>query len=498
MSTPQSRRSLLGFSLHEGGRVANRFASPAASVRQRASLPRIVLGAGTLLASAMLAGCMSVTVPDLPDRAPAVWNQPAPAQGVAVDARQWWKVLADARLNALVEEAIAGNLDLQQATLRLQAVRLVSGTSDARFRPEITASAKQVQDAAAVDTYFHAGVEAIWDLGLFGAAESARLSAQAANGNAEALRGAAQVAVIADVVRSYLDLSVAQAQADLLGKQQAVDARGEQLGLVRQRLRLDEPGELDRLRARQAATRAAIAQADENAGNAARALALLLGRDGPDPAWNAYRTPPQLSAFTLQQVPADLLRHRPQILLAEADVLQATAEKGSARAAMFPKLSLGGSILYAYNLTQNARSNSDSSPSIGPYIDIPLWDWGQRRARYQSDDKQLDAALLGYRKAVLQGVSEVEGALGSLARQDSSIQSLQVADQTARQQVARQARQVQLGLSSEFDGLEGQRAALSAHADLIGAQGARVLAFASLYRAVGGAPLPVEPEGDAQ
>lgn len=88
---------------------------------------------------------------------------------------------------------------------------------------------------------------------------------------------------------------------------------------------------------------------------------------------------------------------------------------------MYPRISLGGSILYAYNLTQNARSNSDSSPSIGPYVDIPLWDWGQRRARFHADEKQLDAALLGYRKAVLEGVSEVEGALGSLARQDSSI-----------------------------------------------------------------------------
>uniref|UniRef100_UPI003D0AFF88 TolC family protein n=1 Tax=Stenotrophomonas indicatrix TaxID=2045451 RepID=UPI003D0AFF88 len=253
MSTPQSRRSLLGFSLHEGGRVASRITFPAAFARRYAVVPRIVLGTGALLTSMMLAGCMSVPIPDLPDRVPAVWSQTAAGQGVAVDARQWWKVLADARLNALVEEAVAGNLDLRQATLRLQAVRLLSGTSDARFRPEISASAKQVQDAAAVDTYFHAGVEAIWDLGLFGAAESARLSAQAANGNAEALRDAAQVAVIADVVRSYLDLSVAQAQVDLLGRQQAVDARGEQLGLVRQRLHLDEPGELDRLRARRAA-----------------------------------------------------------------------------------------------------------------------------------------------------------------------------------------------------------------------------------------------------
>lgn len=456
------------------------------------------LRSAAALSSLLLAGCMSVPVPDLPDRTPASWSQPAQGQGVAVDARQWWKVLADPRLDALVDEAIAGNLDLQQASLRLQAVRIVSGTANARFLPEISASAKQVQDAAARDTYFHAGIEAIWDLGLFGAAESARLSGQATTGNAEALRDAAQVAVIADVVRSYLDLSVAQAQLDLLAQQQVVDDRGEQLARVRQRLHLDAPGELDQLRTRQAATRASVAQMKETADSAARALALLLGRDQADPAWNGYRTPPQLGAFAVQQVPADLLRHRPQILLAESEVMQATASKGTARAAMFPKLSLGGSILYAYNITQNARSNSDSSPSIGPYIDIPLWDWGQRRARFQADDKQLDAALVGYRKAVLEGVADVEAALGSLARQDSSIQSLRVADAAAAQQRQRQARQVQLGLSSEFDGIDSQRAALASHADLIGAQGARVLAFASLYRALGGAPLPADAEEASQ
>ncbi|WP_295570933.1 TolC family protein [uncultured Stenotrophomonas sp.] len=484
--------------LHVGGLVVRRITPVAVPRTGRGITLQAVLRPGALLASLALAGCMSVSVPDLPDRTPSAWTQVPQGQGVAVDARQWWKMLSDPALDGLVDQAIAGNLDLQQATLRLQAVRIVAGTSDSRFLPEISASAKQVQDAAAVDTYFHAGIEAIWDLGLFGAAKSAQLGAQASAGNAEALRRAAQVAVIADVVRSYLDLTVAQAQQDLLTRQQAVDDRGEQLARVRQRLHLDEPGELDRLRARQAATRAAIAQAGENADNAARALALLLGRDGPDPAWRAYRTPPKLGAFALQQVPADLLRHRPQILLAESEVLQAAADKGSARAAMYPRVSLGGSILYAYNLTQNARSNSDSSPSIGPYIDIPLWDWGQRRARFHANEKQLDAALLGYRKAVLEGVSEVEGALGSLARQDSSIQSLRAANDAAGQQVKRQARQVQLGLSSEFEGLDTQRAALASQGDLIAAQGARVLAFASLYRALGGAPLPVEAEGELQ
>ena len=239
--------------LHVGGLVVRRITPVAVPRTGRAFSLQGLLRPGALFASLALAGCMSVPVPDLPDRTPTAWAQVPQGQGVAVDARQWWKVLSDPALDGLVDQAIAGNLDLQQATLRLQAVRIVAGTSDSRFLPEITASAKQVQDAAAVDTYFHAGIEAIWDLGLFGAAESAQLSAQASAGNAVALRNAAQVAVIADVVRSYLDLTVAQAQQDLLARQQAVDDRGEQLALVRQRLRLDEPGELE-LRARQAAT----------------------------------------------------------------------------------------------------------------------------------------------------------------------------------------------------------------------------------------------------
>ena len=67
-------------------------------------------------------------------------------------------------------------------------------------------------------------------------------------------------------------------------RRQRQRALGPHLGVV-----VEAVGELDRLRARQAATRAAIAQSRENADNAARALALLLGRDGPDPAWRAYR-----------------------------------------------------------------------------------------------------------------------------------------------------------------------------------------------------------------
>jgi hypothetical protein len=137
--------------------------------------------------------------------------------------------------------------------------------------------------------------------------------------------------VIAEAWCAYLlDLPWRRPAQDLLARQQAVDDRGEQLALVRQRLRLDEPGELDRLRARQAATALATAQARENA-DTPPVVGFAAGRDGPDPAWRAYRTPPKLGAFSLQQVPADLLRHRPQILLAESEVMQAAAARVPAR-----------------------------------------------------------------------------------------------------------------------------------------------------------------------
>ncbi len=352
------------------------------------------------------------------------------------------------------DQAIAGNLDLQQATLRLQAVRIVAGTSiRASCRKSPPAPSRCRMPLRSTPTS-NAGIEAIWDLGLFGAAESAQLSAQASAAT-RALRGAAQVAVIADVVRSYLDLTVAQAQQDLLARQQAVDDRGEQLALVRQRLRLDEPGELDRLRARQAATRAATAQARENADNAARALALLLDAMARTRLGVPIARRRRWVRSRCSRSRPICCAHRPQILLAESEVMQAAASKGSARAAMYPRVSLGGSILYAYNLTQNARSNSDSSPSIARTIDIPLWDWGQRRARFHADEKQLDAALLGYRKAVLEGGERS----GRRARQPGAPgQQHPVAargDDAAGQQVKRQRGRCSWGCPANSTGLTG-------------------------------------------
>lgn len=148
--------------LHVGGLVVRRITSVAVPGTGRGLSLQAVLRPGALLAT-----------PPWPAACRCLFRtcliaHPAPDPGTAGPWRGGGRqavVEGAGRPGAgwLVDQAVAGNLDLQQATLRLQAVRIVAGTSDSRFLPEISASAKQVQDAAAVDTYFHAGIEAIWD-----------------------------------------------------------------------------------------------------------------------------------------------------------------------------------------------------------------------------------------------------------------------------------------------------------------------------------------------
>lgn len=441
------------------------------------------------LVSASLAGCLAVQVPDLPDQTPLSWSEPPAPQHAEVSLTHWWQAFDDPQLDALVEQVLRQNLDLQQAALRLRGEQAVAERWQGAFLPNLSANARPLQDVAAQDSYFHASIEMSWELGLFGAAENAELKAMADVGYAKSSYDAVMVAVVADVVRNYLDLGVARAQMALLAQTEALEQQAVRLARIRQQYHLGEQDELTQLLQQQQRARAAYAEMRGTADRAARGLALLLGQDTPDPAWQAIGQAPVLAPFSLAQVPADLLRTRPDIRSAEAEVMHAVAELGLARSALYPRLNLGGSILYSYNVTQNVRTSTDNVPSIGPIIDIPLWSWGTRRARVKASESELDAALLGYRKAVLAGVAEVENALALLARQSERITAYEAVMRQVGARGAQLETRLGLGLDSDFDQLAWQREKLAGQGELLWAEAGRSLAFVALFKALGGAPL---------
>ncbi|WP_325343057.1 TolC family protein [Xylophilus sp.] len=458
------------------------------------SVPPTRSCAAAVLAVLLAAGCTAPVPAPLPaDAAPAAWSQPAPAGSAAAPVlRAWWKQFGDPALDALVDEALARNLDLAQAAGRLRQARLQAGRADAQFRPAFSAGARTVQDVAAIDNYFQASIDMAWEFGLFGAADAARRAGAAGIQDAAAELQAVRVAVVADVARHWLDLRTARAQQALAGRIAALDDRAAALAEVRLRTHLGTSDELAQARARAAQSHAQEALPREAATRAALVLAVLLGRPAPDAAWTQgpVQPAPVLAAFTVDALPGDLVRTRPDIRRAEADVERAAAALGISRSELYPRLALSGRLLYSYNLTQNRRNSTENQPALGPVIDIPLFDWGRRRAQADADAIGLDNATLAWRRAVQDGVAEADGALAALARQGERAAALDQARALLAAQAGTQARRATLGLASEYDGLPLRRDLLQAEADLATARAARSLAFIALYKALGGAPLP--------
>ena len=308
--------------------------------------------------------------------------------------------------------------------------------------------------------------------------------------DAQAQLHAARVALVADVVHRYLDIRLAQVQRSLAERQLQQAQRQLQLLQIRHEQRLTDAQSLEQQKLQLRTAQSQLFTLNEAQARAAHALAALLGRERAEPQWLQPGTDAALPAMqALAVLPADLLRSRPDIQSAEAAVEQAAAEVGVSRAALYPRLTLTGSLLYAYNLTRNHRTTSDSIPMVGPQIDIPLFDWGRRRAVADGKELALQASIKAYRQTVLNGIAEAETALAAVAAQQQRQQQLQSERQIHAGREKAQAVRQQLGLSSELAGIDSARASLQNQSELATARAAEALAYVALYKAVGAAPV---------
>ena len=459
---------------------------------------RLRFGGLCLCALSLLAGCAAPVDVRLDSSLPKEWQQARPVGASNAELAQWWKSWNDPTLNALVDEALAQNLDVAQAVLRLHQQKLLAETAGSAFLPVVGAGARTLQDIAASDTYFHASIDVSWDLGLFGDAQAAKRASSASVLDAAAQLHGARVALVADVVHRYLDIRLAQVQRNLLTRQLELGQKELKLLQVRQAQRLADTQTLEQQRLQLSQAEAQQALLVGTQARAAHGLAVLLGRDRADPQWLAMQPGAALPTVrAIAVVPADMLRKRPDIQSAEAAVEQAAAEVGIANSALYPRLTLAGSLLYSYNLTQNFRTTSDAMPMFGPQIDIPLFDWGRRRAVASGKELALQASIKAYRQTVLTGAAEAEGALAAIAAQQQRQRSLQSALQIHQARDKAQLVRQQLGLSSELAGMDNQRASLQAQGELATAKAAEALAHVALYKAVGAAPVDAEVQAAA-
>ncbi|WIG56668.1 MAG: RND efflux system, outer membrane lipoprotein, NodT family [Rhodanobacteraceae bacterium] len=445
---------------------------------------------------AALGACVSVKVPKLPSGdLPAQWRNASPQLGAKPDLTGWWKHFGDPQLDALVDAALHGNLDVQQAALKLRAARALEDASAATFRPHLGFNTIEQPNPQNTASYFQAGFDATWEFGLFGRADANGHIARADTGEALVALQSARVSLVAEVVREYLGLRAAQREDALLDA--AARAAREKAALLRVQERLQLASKLDVEQAAAAAAKAEAQQADPRAAivQHAQALALLLGKSEPDPAWLTPQPLPQLAAGNVDSVPADLLRTRPEIRYAETQVLKAAGELGIAKADMYPRLALGSSLTFAALVKGRTRlGDVNNTFAIGPVINIPLFDWGQRRAVRDAREDALQAAVLAYRQAVLQGAAEVETDLAALHASDARVQGANAAATASRNSLSLSKKLQGLGQADGLQLADAQLALTESELDREQARLAHGLAYVALYKALGGAPLPEESD----
>ena len=265
---------------------------------------------------------------------------------------------------------------------------------------------------------------AAYELDFWGKVASLKDQALQSYLSTTAARDTAQVSLIANIAKGYVNLSYQQKQLELAVS--TLQTREESLRITKARLDAGIDSKAPSLQAAASAETARIAALNAQSGvlKARNALKFLVGAPItddmlPDPAVPAIASSQVLSAG----LPSDLLRYRPDVLQAEYNLKAAGANIEVARAAYYPSISLTGDLGYRSGDLSDLFKSSSASWSFGPSIRLPLFDAGQRDANYEVAQIERDQAVAQYEGAVEAAFKEVNDVLADRATLDQRTQA---------------------------------------------------------------------------
>jgi len=459
----------------------------------------------TLMAAAALAGCASTAVPAPPALAVPVasdtgaWQAPLPHGGRTAELAGWWRGFDDPLLPGLIDAAQAASPSLASARARIERARATLVASDALARPRLDAVAaaqrgRSVPEAPAASSAA-LGVQASWEIDLFGGvAAGQRASAQRLRG-AEAGWHEARVSLAADVATVYVNLrgceaQLQQAQADAASREATARLTSQSAAAG-----FTAPADAALARAGAAQARSQMRAQQAQCDTLIKALVELTDR--PEPALRQQLSAatgrlPQAASLATLALPAQLLQQRPDLAAASAAVEAAAADVAAARADERPRLSFAGSLQLS-TLRSGGVSTDGSVWSIGPLqLSLPLFDGGSRRAATAAQQAAYDEAVAQLQGGVRRALREVETALVALAATAARERDVMAAATDFEASLtATEARQ-RGGLASLLDLEAARRNALAARSTVIELQRERASAWIALYRSLGGGWTPAE------
>lgn len=403
--------------------------------------------------------------------------------------QRWWTQFGDPVLARLVEAALAHNPDLAIAAARVREARAQERLARSQLLPNLELGVGgaygrsvgplgQPTQGLTVQPVF----QAAYEVDLFGRLENQTVAARQNTAAIEAARGAARLSVAAATASAYVTLRALDARRAIV--QATLASRAEALRIARDRARVGYTSQLE-LRQAQAeyeATAQIVPQVALGISRQENALSNLVGV--PPRAVERGLALPALRRLPIPgDLPADLLRRRPDIAQAERTLAAADATLAAARAQFLPQVRLTGS---AGEALSTALANPIDIWSVGASILAPIFNGGRIRAQADTAAARRDQAAFAYQRAVLVAFREVEdnlAAVQQLAEQRSRLE----AQRRALADALRHARnRYQAGYSPYLEQLDAQRALLNAELSLAQVEADQLTTLVALYQAMGG------------
>ncbi|MFZ6759121.1 efflux transporter outer membrane subunit [Undibacterium sp. Ji50W] len=460
----------------------------------------------TLVASLVLAGCASVGPnyqrPAL-DTPASLGNIATQNKLAAADYISWWKSFQDPTLNSLLDEAAANNQDLVLAAGRIEEARAVAvGTNSNRYPSvdaNLSASRSRTSENAGklgaganpVSKDFQIGLTASYEVDFWGKLARADEAARARLLAQEANRGLVQSSLYANVAQTYFSLRAGDAQLALADS--TLKTRQENLRLQQKRYTAGAVGELD-LHVAESETAAAeisYAQAKQAVSNTESALAVLLGRSATAITQPVIARGNSIDGLYQQltvpsDLPSDLLNRRPDILVAEQNLVAANADIGQAKSQYFPSVKLTTTAGYESRVFQDLLNPASLLWNLGASLAQPVFRAGAIGAVVAGAEARKTQALAQYVQAVQGAFHDVHDALNNTAANEQVNAASERRVVALKDSLRLADLRYKNGYSSFLEVLNAQRDLFQAQSSLIDTKRAHLSSIVSIYKAVGG------------
>ncbi|MDM0113226.1 efflux transporter outer membrane subunit [Variovorax sp. J22R133] len=424
-----------------------------------------------------------------------------------------WSIFGDPVLIRLEERALAANSDVQAAALRFAQSRVQGSIVRSQRLPQVNASGSvsRVRESEDGDItrilgalnpanrdqiikiladphdLYQAGFDASWEVDLWGRVGRAMEAADANAVASQAMLAQVQLSVQAELARRYFDLRSLQRQIRIARSD--IEAGQETRDLVQARANGGLTTDLDVVRqdAQLADVRAKVPQLLMQEAQAANAITLLAGeRPGALAAELAAQPDAPVAALPdlSMGLPSEVALRRPDIQSAEAQLHAATADIGVAVADLYPRITIGANFGFL-SVTDSAFAEWGSRQwSIGPSLQLPIFDGGRRRATVTLRKLQQQQAAVAYQQTVLKAWQEIDDAMNAYAAESQRNAELARRERSSRDALLLARVRYESGLTDFLVQLDAQRNLLQAQRDYAESTGRLATGLVSISKAL--------------